>query len=465
VLDFGLGALTGAKSNSGFGQVTGTLEYLSPEAWKHARDEEERYRPTAKDELWALGVTFYWLLTDRLPFGVREDPLMTRRVLRKTPKAPHVINPRAPPELGAICMRLLEKNPPECRTTDIDATVLAEHGIDLTLLKVRPPRRGRVIKPPVPPLAPLPEPEQVRAPEDAAPAPEAAAVVMAVPAPVPVEAPHSPTGWRPRASAAGQLSVRRAGSWTMMLALGLVMLPLPVDGPSRPTESASILFGTTAPWPGGFQPNEEVGSFVPWQVVTSVQKLEIPQQPPESHADATSTRASVVEATIPKGEPNVKNALKKASKCVGACCIAGAIGCASNTTVVRSDPPPPGPCPDNVILEMEKWGIKGRESFSLKWPGSKPGELVTFREGEIKMRGKPNSPRPKFREGVFEGKLFFGSNRIYGNFTKVTTPEGDEFAICAELTGTSGERGDEIREWTSGGAAVIHSSLYIHIYF
>ncbi len=63
--------------------MTGTLEYLSPEAWRHARDEDERYRPTAKDEQWALGVTFYWLLTDRLPFGLREDPLMTRRVLRE----------------------------------------------------------------------------------------------------------------------------------------------------------------------------------------------------------------------------------------------------------------------------------------------------------------------------------------------------------------------------------------------
>jgi serine/threonine protein kinase len=74
VLDFGLAALVGARSSAGAGQVTGTLEYLSPEAWRHARDEEGRYRPTPRDEQWALGVTFYWLLTDRLPFGARGSP-------------------------------------------------------------------------------------------------------------------------------------------------------------------------------------------------------------------------------------------------------------------------------------------------------------------------------------------------------------------------------------------------------
>lgn len=501
VLDFGLSALTGAKSNSGLGQVTGTLEYLSPEAWKHARDEEERYRPTAKDEQWALGVTFYWLLTDRLPFGVREDPLMTRRVLRETPKAPHVINPRAPPELGAICMRLLEKNPedryadlkkmcgelrqvletpggvatwdvplgqpdsPECRTTDIDATVLAEHGIDLALLKVRPPRRGRVIKLPVPPLAPLPEPEPIPEAQDAAPDSGAAAAVVVVPGLVPVEALSREAGWRKRTFAAVQISARRAASWMMMLILGLIMASLSADDPSLPVLPTSAPFDGLALRPGEFQSNGEVGSFVPWQVGASFQKLEIPLQPPESRVDATSTRASVVEATIPKDEPDVKNALKKIRKCVGACCIAGAIGCVSNTTVIRSQPPPPGPCPDKVVQQMEKWGITSPESFRVQWPGSKLGELVTVREGEIKVRGESRSRRPKFREGIFEGKLFFGQDKVYGNFTKVTTPEGDEVAICAEIIGPEGERGDSIREWTSGESAVIHSSVVLRIYF
>src|SRR5690606_36470496 len=110
-------------------------------------------------------------------------PLMTRRVLRVRPKAPHLNNPRVPPELGAVCMRMLEKEPeqryaglrelcgelrqtleasagverweanlgdpdaPECRTTDIDPAKLAQ-GIVLVLSKIRAPRRGRVRKMP-----------------------------------------------------------------------------------------------------------------------------------------------------------------------------------------------------------------------------------------------------------------------------------------------------------------------------
>jgi serine/threonine protein kinase len=231
VLDFGLAALRGASSGEGFSQVTGTLEYLSPEAWRHAGSEDERYRPTAKDEQWALGVTFYWLLTDRLPFGAREDPLMTRRVLRESPKPPHVLNPRVPPELGAVCMRLLEKNPedryadlrelcgelrrvleasqgveswegplgqpdaPECRTTEIDATLLGPDGIDPNFRNVRAPRRGRYVK-----LRP----------------------------PAPVAALPGPMGGRQRAFAAFQVAARRAVSWTMMLALGLFGLMAPL---------------------------------------------------------------------------------------------------------------------------------------------------------------------------------------------------------------------------------------------
>jgi len=504
VLDFGLAALRGARSSEGFGQVTGTLEYVSPEAWKHARDEDARYRPTPKDEQWALGVTFYWMLTDMLPFGLREDPLMTRRVLREFPKMPHVVNPRVPPELGAICMRLLEKSPeerypdlramcgelrraleasagaenwevplgdpnaPECRTTEIDATRLAQDGLEWVFSTIKVPRRGRVIKlpeymAPAPPPVPSPEPRPLPKAEDAEPAPAAAAVAVAVPVPVPVAAPREPAGWRQRASAAGQLSVRRAGSWTMMLAVGLVIVPLSVEGPSRLTVSGSSSFDTPALGPSEFQPTGEVVPFAAWQVGIPVQKLAIPLRSPESGADATSTPASVVEATLPKDESDVKNALKKVRKCVGVCCIAAA-GCVSNTTVVRSEPPPLGPCPEKTVQQMEKWGMTGGESFYGQWPGTVLGTNVTVREEVVRVKVLSENNRPTFREAEFEGKLFFGSDRVYGNFTKATTPEGEEFPICAHLVGPRGERGAQMKEAPTVESAVIFGQLNFKIY-
>ncbi|KFE69438.1 protein kinase domain-containing protein [Hyalangium minutum] len=56
LLDFGLSALEGMPSAGGAGQVIGTLEYVSPEAWRHACEEEERYRPAALDEQYRVAV-------------------------------------------------------------------------------------------------------------------------------------------------------------------------------------------------------------------------------------------------------------------------------------------------------------------------------------------------------------------------------------------------------------------------
>ncbi len=284
LLDFGLATLRGARSSGGSGGVTGTLEYLSPEAWKHMRDREEeeegeRYRPTAKDEQWALGVTFYWMLADVLPFGERADSFlaMMRRVLRVQPKAPHLINPRVPPELSAICMRMLKKNPeeryanlremcgelrweleesvgessweeplgqpdaPECRTTEIDERILAAKGIELELAKLWRPRRGRMrrrreVKAPAqgpaePPAEPAPVPEAERPP-----LPEAA-IVVAAPSPEPAQVAPSPEGGRQGIVTALMLvsmgvpadwsrlwrAARRAAIWTAVLVLGFLV--------------------------------------------------------------------------------------------------------------------------------------------------------------------------------------------------------------------------------------------------
>ncbi|MBM7115724.1 hypothetical protein [Archangium primigenium] len=61
------------------------------------------------DELWALGVTFYWLLTDVLPFGNRTEGGLNDRILAQRPPSPHAFSSRVPLVLSALCMRMLEK--------------------------------------------------------------------------------------------------------------------------------------------------------------------------------------------------------------------------------------------------------------------------------------------------------------------------------------------------------------------
>jgi hypothetical protein len=416
VLDFGLSALRGASSSGGIRGVTGTLEYLSPEAWKHMRDEEERYRPTAKDEQWALGVTFYWMLTDWLPFGEREDPFMTRRVLRVHPKAPHVINPRVPPELGAVCLRMLEKEPeqryvdlremcgelrrtleasvgverwemplgdpdaPECRTTDIDPAKLAQ-GIDWVLSKIQPPRRGRVRKmpecyaravapaEPPPEIAPAPEAEPV-------PLPAPAAVLVAAPAPAPAPLPLAPmeeSKGSVAALARAAVAVppeesklwraaRRAVAWGVMLVLGLVLGATPLLEPRPPRPSGALL------------PAEEASDLLAWQVGTPGEKLALAQRSHESAPGAALTPAPVAEATLPQDEPDVKTPVKKTGlgpvkKTAAAAVTAAALGC--STAHVRP-PPEPMECPPGALENMEKLGLKRGDfaSFDFESYGS-----------------------------------------------------------------------------------------------
>jgi eukaryotic-like serine/threonine-protein kinase len=114
LVDFGVGSLSGALPVTGEGQAPGTFEFRSPESWRFIQKnsgKRARYRYGPADELWALGVTFYWLLTDLLPFGERFEGNLEERIISHTPKAPHLVNARVPVALSDICMKMLEKRP------------------------------------------------------------------------------------------------------------------------------------------------------------------------------------------------------------------------------------------------------------------------------------------------------------------------------------------------------------------
>jgi len=156
LVDFGAACHEGAK------RLTprlppGTPEYRSPELLRSAREWTGEPLPVSpRDDLWALGVTLYWLLTRTMPFGDRHGAL-TQTILHQTPPAPQVLNPRVPPALGDVCMRMLEKDP-EARYPDARALAQAlseawshaDRSWNHPLLAPRPP--------PEPPLHPEPPP-------------------------------------------------------------------------------------------------------------------------------------------------------------------------------------------------------------------------------------------------------------------------------------------------------------------
>ncbi|MFY0572951.1 serine/threonine-protein kinase, partial [Archangium lansingense] len=114
LVDFGSGTYEEAATLTRGPLAPGTPSYMSPEALRFAQEKSGKagahYRASPADDLYALGVILYRMATGKRPFEVRE-PGDEEAVLEEEAPAPHLLNPRVPGPLSAVCMRLLEKEP------------------------------------------------------------------------------------------------------------------------------------------------------------------------------------------------------------------------------------------------------------------------------------------------------------------------------------------------------------------
>ena len=107
VTDFGLAKrLDSTLDLTLSGQVLGTPGYLAPEqALTGSRDAAPAV------DIYGLGAIFYHMLTGRAPF-VGEHALAVLRQLEKgDPPSPRVLNPSVPPELQAVALKCLAREP------------------------------------------------------------------------------------------------------------------------------------------------------------------------------------------------------------------------------------------------------------------------------------------------------------------------------------------------------------------
>ena len=490
LIDFGVGALVGAPAVTSSRLPPGTLEFRAPEAWRFSRENDSaRYDYSPADELWALGVTFYWLLTDILPFGDREDEEgggLAERILHSKPIAPHVLNPRVPRALSDICKKMLEKDPaaryasvvefcaaldaamadaeldaswdlpliepdaPHNRTTEQDPALVDTNDSTRWIRRWLKEKRRRGQKPPE--KVPEPVAEVLAAvPEQKAPAVAVAPVPEPVPpepvpppasqSPAPAEAPRATAAPRPPVSRHRALLTAAAGLAVVVLGAALVVKRAePVSVPTPGTVSNAK--GKPAFLPPGFTDTD------PLSHACFVREVAFPWKPLESVGGAvpifgTSTPAPFAIAMLLKDDTSLKTEETRAPKmqrqgfrsmvkkgCVGAACCATLAGCPG--AQIRP-PPEPEPCPAGAVEAMaDKLGVRVGQSVSAYLTQGPTGD-ITVREGSTSVELGPIGPG-KEGGGIFlSGTLTIGEERVYGRFTKARIQNGQPFPVCFEM--------------------------------
>ncbi|HZI12717.1 MAG TPA: serine/threonine-protein kinase [Myxococcus sp.] len=117
LIDFGSGTYPGAAPLTGPVFPPGTPPYRSPEAYRFALHIREQpvnvYAPTPAEDVFALGVTAYKLVTEQYPPS--PQPVDAEFHVWKTegpgPRPAHVLNARCRAELSALISRMLSLQP------------------------------------------------------------------------------------------------------------------------------------------------------------------------------------------------------------------------------------------------------------------------------------------------------------------------------------------------------------------
>jgi serine/threonine-protein kinase len=103
ITDFGIARLGEADVLAG--SRAGSPKYMSPEQIRGDGNLDGR------SDVFSLGAVLYEMLTGRQAFNGDEATAIMRAVLEATPEPPSVHNPRVPPEIDSIVLRMLEKRP------------------------------------------------------------------------------------------------------------------------------------------------------------------------------------------------------------------------------------------------------------------------------------------------------------------------------------------------------------------
>jgi serine/threonine-protein kinase len=453
MIDFGVGWYEGAEPLTTQILAPGTAHLRSPESvrfWRtHHNKPGARYVYTPADDLYALSVSAWRVLTGHWPF----PPHMPRDLLfsdieTQVPPAAMEVNRRLPRPISDAMHRMLAKDPAERFPNGwelhmhwVAALAYAGSAVDVELFswepvpetELKPEGPVRRIRrpewptqhptPPAPrPLSPPGRPEvpQQQAPADASSSEQSSASAL---------------------TERERLARRRVGR--SLLYVGLVGVGLVVVAAlSRTGGEAPPRTENNLPAP---DPTPQVGQKSSY---LAGQKLAVTPERSESDDAAVPPRAEFTPATVvppatqPQKEPVVKNTPDKPkteqpqqrpgsmSRKLGVAACAATMACAS--APVRHLPPNE-PCPPETIAFMKKNRIRGSKSGYLSDENfSTP---VPVKEGPIQIGLSSEWPRELELSGGFvTGQLFFGPDgRVYGYLRSLVSRNGAVYPYCGVI--------------------------------
>jgi serine/threonine protein kinase/formylglycine-generating enzyme required for sulfatase activity len=105
VMDFGIARVSGSGQNTRTGLAIGTPHYMSPEQIEGRKDIDRR------SDVYSLSVVLFYICTGQLPFDDENTFTLAMKHIAEPPPRPSFIYPQIPPQLEAIILRGMAKQP------------------------------------------------------------------------------------------------------------------------------------------------------------------------------------------------------------------------------------------------------------------------------------------------------------------------------------------------------------------